>query len=371
MSVRGAKILLRFGSALLSAGLLMVAFVAYQLWGTALYEHGAQNTLRHELAVLLGREVVPHAGNGNRAGSPASSTAPSTSTTVTSPTSTRPPVRATTTSTTTTTTTTVPVIPQQAAPEPQNTPHPGIDRYLGYIAPGTGDPSVGSPVGYLSIPKIGLDDAIVEGVGEAQLQQGPGHYPGTPLPGQAGNASIAGHRTTYAAPFYNLNELQTGDPIYVQTAQGTFTYAVTDSFAVLPTNVSVLDPTPQPTLTLTTCNPRYSASQRLIVKASLVSSQAPPGAAPAPAPATPQGSSPRRAALAGEAALAGGGSGLTLAIVWGAITAMLIGAWFVVRRSRSLRPRLRLGALVIGAPLVLGSLFLFFSHVSSALPGSF
>lgn len=371
ITVRGAKILLRLGSALLGAGLLMVAFVAYQLWGTALYEHGAQSNLRHELAALLGRELVPRAGGGNAAGSPGSSTAPSTSTTRPTPATTRPAARATTTTSTSTTTTTVPVIPQQAAPAPQENSHPGIDRYMGYVAPVTGDPAVGGPIGYLSIPKIGLDDAIVEGVGEAQLQQGPGHYPGTPLPGESGNASIAGHRTTYAAPFYNLNELQPGDPIYVQTTQGTFTYDVTDSFAVLPTNVSVLDPTPQPTLTLTTCNPRYSASQRLIVKASLVGSQPPPGTQPTTVPAEPPAPARHRATLAGDAALAGGGGGVALTIVWGAVTVVLAAGWVVVRRLRSLRPQLRLGVLVIGAPLVLGSLFLFFAYVSTALPGSF
>ncbi len=78
------------------------------------------------------------------------------------------------------------------------------------VAPTIPDPTVGSPVGILSIPKINLSMVVVEGTGDAQLQAGPGHYTGTPLPGEAGNAAIAGHRTTYLHPFYNLNELVPG-----------------------------------------------------------------------------------------------------------------------------------------------------------------
>ena len=133
-------------------------------------------------------------------------------------------------------------------------------------APIVPDPALGRPVGLLSIPKIGILDAIVEGVGEAQLEQGPGHYPGTALPGEAGNVAIAGHRTTYAHPFYNLDALATGDNIYILTTQGFFEYTVMGSQVVPPTDVAVLDSVSgKNTLTLTTCNPRYSASTRLVV----------------------------------------------------------------------------------------------------------
>ena len=91
-------------------------------------------------------------------------------------------------------------------------------------------------------------------------------------PARSGNAAIAGHRTTYLHPFYNLNELVPGDPITIVTLQGIFLYHVTGSLAVPPTDVSVVDQTRTPTLTLTTCNPRYSASQRLVVHARLVAS---------------------------------------------------------------------------------------------------
>ncbi len=116
---------------------------------------------------------------------------------------------------------------------------------------------MGKGIGYLVIPKIAVNFVVVEGVGEPQLQGGPGHYPGTSLPGQPGNAAIAGHRTTYAAPFYNLNELTPGDPIYALTSQGLFRYNVVSQQAVAPTDVAVLDQSATPELTLTTCNPRW------------------------------------------------------------------------------------------------------------------
>ncbi len=145
------------------------------------------------------------------------------------------------------------------------------------MAPNAPAPKVGSPIGLLTIPRIGMNAvAIVEGTDENQLQEGPGHYVGTPLPGEAGNAAIAGHRTTYGAPFYNLNELQAGDPITVQTSQGTFTYHVVTSHVVLPSNTAVLDASTSPELTLTTCNPRYSVGPRLVVLAASSAPRSPP-----------------------------------------------------------------------------------------------
>ncbi len=94
------------------------------------------------------------------------------------------------------------------------------------MAPTIADPPVGSPVGTIQIPKINLAMTVVEGTDEAQLAMGPGHYPTTPLPGQAGNAAIAGHRTTYLHPFYSLDALAPGDLIYITTLQGTFLYRV-------------------------------------------------------------------------------------------------------------------------------------------------
>ena len=139
--------------------------------------------------------------------------------------------------------------------------------------PATPQPSLppGTLFAHLVIPKIGVNYYVVEGVGSSQLAEGPGHYPGTAAVGGRGNVGIAGHRTTHGAPFYNLNELKPGDLIYLtNTAGHTFIYRTTTQFVVAPSDGAVLNPTPTPSLTLTTCNPRYSASQRLIVQATLV-----------------------------------------------------------------------------------------------------
>jgi sortase A len=129
---------------------------------------------------------------------------------------------------------------------------------------------IGTAIAHLVIPEIGVNDYVVEGVGSAQLAEGPGHYPGTAPIGGNGNAAIAGHRTTYGAPFYSLNDLHAGDLIYLTTTNGrSYTYRVITQFVVAPTDSAVLAPTPTPVLTLTTCNPRFSATQRLIVQATL------------------------------------------------------------------------------------------------------
>ena len=128
-------------------------------------------------------------------------------------------------------------------------------------------PAVGDPMAVIVIPRIGLDQVVVEGVGTGQLAVGPGHYPGTALPGQPGNSGIAGHRTTHGAPFNALAQLVPGDPVVLTTLQGSFTYRVTRSQVVAPDDVAVLRPTVGPRLTLTTCNPKYSAAQRLVVEA--------------------------------------------------------------------------------------------------------
>jgi sortase A len=124
----------------------------------------------------------------------------------------------------------------------------------------------------LVIPAMGLDAFVVNGVSEQDLALGPGHYPGTALPGRAGNAAIAGHRTTYGAPFFNLDSLRRGDRIFVTDQLGRrFVYAVSRlPFAVPPNDVSVLQPTAAPRLTLTTCTPRYWATARLVVVARLL-----------------------------------------------------------------------------------------------------
>lgn len=134
-------------------------------------------------------------------------------------------------------------------------------------------PPSGEPFAIIRIPTIDrLADGwtVVEGVTRADLRNGAGHMPATPLPGQPGNAVISGHRTTYGAPFHELDQLVPGDLIEVETALGVHTYAMRESVIVRPTELWVTDDRPGAWLTLTTCHPKYSARQRLIVFAELV-----------------------------------------------------------------------------------------------------
>lgn len=134
----------------------------------------------------------------------------------------------------------------------------------------------GQGIAILRIPRIDLDVVVVEGTDAASLAKGPGHYPDTAYPWQDhGRVGIAGHRTTYGAPFWSLDRLRPGDRIVLATEYGTFTYrvvrtAITPPSGILPNGRFVLDQTRDPTLVLTTCNPRFSAAQRLIVFAERV-----------------------------------------------------------------------------------------------------
>jgi LPXTG-site transpeptidase (sortase) family protein len=128
-------------------------------------------------------------------------------------------------------------------------------------------PPEGSPVAKLQIPAIGLDEIVVSGTAESDLAEGPGHYVGTAAPGQAGNVAIAGHRTTNGAPFNRLGQLALGDKIFLTTLAGErLTYQVSQApVPVSPSDVTVLDDFSDNRITLTTCNPEYSSTQRLIV----------------------------------------------------------------------------------------------------------
>ncbi len=238
---------------------------------------------------------------------------------------------------------------------------PSSSTPVAQAAPPIAFPGIGSPVGTITIPKIDLSMVVVEGTGDAQLQTGPGHYPTTPLPGEDGNAAIAGHRTTYLHPFYNLNELVPGDPITIVTLQGIFLFHVTGSLAVSPTDVSVVAPTRGPTLTLTTCNPRYSASQRLVVHARLVASilnHPKDTTAASTVPAAPvRNASPTPA------------HDWTAAILWGiAVTALTILVWAWERRLHRLR---RVLVVVGGLIAWLVVVFFFFEVLAPLLPASY
>jgi sortase A len=124
----------------------------------------------------------------------------------------------------------------------------------------------GGAYAILKIRSIDLDTVVVEGTDVATLKKGPGHYPDTAHPWQeGGRVAIAGHRTTYGAPFWDLDKVSKGDVIEVYTRRGTFVYRVTRTKEILPTQTEVLRPTNRPTLILTTCSPKFSAARRLIV----------------------------------------------------------------------------------------------------------
>lgn len=136
----------------------------------------------------------------------------------------------------------------------------------------------GAPITQLVIPSLKVDTVVVEGTSSKALASGAGHYRGTPLPGEAGNIAIAGHRTMYGKPFANVDRLRPGDEIHLITPAAKYTYRVSgpidggkNPWVVAPTEWSVIAPTPNASLTLTTCHPKGSAALRLIVRAELVS----------------------------------------------------------------------------------------------------
>lgn len=159
----------------------------------------------------------------------------------------------------------------------QNDLRPGFEATVGTKdakdAPGPGKAVnvPGKAVAIIKIPKIDVDLVVVEGTDTESLKKGPGHYSDTAYPWEeAGAVGIAGHRTTYGAPFWSLNELREGDKILLATEYGTYEYRVTHTRIIAPSNGSVLEPTKHPTLVLTTCNPRFSAAERLVVFADRV-----------------------------------------------------------------------------------------------------
>jgi sortase A len=129
----------------------------------------------------------------------------------------------------------------------------------------------GDAIGRIVVPAIGLSKVMVQGTTTDVLPKGPGHYPETPLPGAPGTVAIAGHRTTYGAPFHDINELHKGDKIELKMPYGTVTYAVEDIKIVLPTATYVTERKSYNRLVLTACHPLYSASHRIVVFARQVS----------------------------------------------------------------------------------------------------
>jgi sortase A len=136
-------------------------------------------------------------------------------------------------------------------------------------------PLPGDAIGRLEIPAIGVKDYVVEGTDTDNLRKGPGHYPETPLPGERGTAAIAGHRTTYGAPFRHVDELKRGQVIKIDLPYGRYVYRVERVKIVDDSDFSVLRKVRYDRLVLSACHPLYSAAQRIIVFARLVGRAAP------------------------------------------------------------------------------------------------
>jgi sortase A len=145
-------------------------------------------------------------------------------------------------------------------------------------------------IGRIEIPKIGLNHKVMHGISLRNIDHGPSHWPGTPLPGENGNTVFAGHRTTHSKPFRRIHELVPGDEIFFTVAGVRSRYTVTGHEIVTPDRVDIVNPTPTPTATLFACHPPGSARYRYVIRAALAPLEE---TAPAPAEAPPaEGSEP-------------------------------------------------------------------------------
>ncbi len=323
------------GRVLIAAGALILLFVSYQLWGTGLRTAAAQNQLRDEFRAR--QEQVTQPSTTLPAADVTDASAPSTPTT--------------------------------APPRPAGEAPP--------VKPG-------EALGTISIDKIGVDFQMVEGVDLIYLQDGPGHFPATPFPGQAGNAALAGHRTTWAAPFHRIDELVPGDLISIETIQGLFTYAViaqpgpSDAEPVAhriitPTQTEILD---QPaegganTLTLMACHPKYSAAQRIVVVAELVGNPAPTTEKSVESQAAVE--SHTETLLAdGEGLVGGDPSARAHAIGWSLAAAGIWLVTFLIARRWSWRQLPKWLTYAVGAAVFAVPLFLAFESINSLLPAGY
>lgn len=241
------------GQTLITLGVVLLLFCVYEVYGTNLLTEREQRRLDQDLTEAWGASSAP----GQQPGLPA-------------------PVGSD-----------APPVAGDSSPVDGDTPPVGADTppVAGDAPPGTSgtapvaEPELGTAFARLYVPRVDGDDphVVVEGVSVEDLKKGPGHLPGTALPGDIGNTVISGHRTTYGAPFSDVDRLAPGDALVLETRDSWFTYRVRGSEVVQPSAVEVTLPVPrqrgvapnEALLTLTTCEPRYSARQRLIVSAVL------------------------------------------------------------------------------------------------------
>jgi sortase A len=264
------------GRVLVTSGVILLLFVGYQLWGTGIATARAQSDLDKTLSGG-GFDAVPaDLLDPTAVGNPSPEISTPLETTVTA--DSLVPTTSLSTDTSLSPASTVAPNPT-VAPAPTSPPTTAFGRELVSRAQ-TARKQVpirsGEAMGQLVIPRISVDFAVVHGTSVDALKKGPGHYKTTPFPGEEGNAAIACHRTTFGAPCFRLDELQAGDAIFVarKDADGKaqwFKYVVAAKQKVKPSNNSVLKRIEgRNTLTLTTCDPQYSAERRLIVTADLV-----------------------------------------------------------------------------------------------------
>jgi sortase A len=146
----------------------------------------------------------------------------------------------------------------------------GINQRVAYLARAEARRiATGAAIGKIEIAKIGANFDVVQGTDTASLEKGPGHYPQTAFPGLGQTVAIAGHRTTYLAPFRKINDLRPGDKIVLKMPYAQFTYSVQSTKIVVPTALWVIHNVGYDRLVLSACNPLYSAAQRIIVFARL------------------------------------------------------------------------------------------------------
>jgi len=237
------------GRALITLGLLMFGFVAYQLWGTGIQtaraQHKLENQFENKLDELEAAGITPD------------TFPPDTTSTV--------PPTVVPGDTSVPTTTTVPA-------ETTTTVSTGP------VAQDYGPIKCGDGLGKITIPEIDVNFYYVACVGKDELNRGVGHFPKSVVPGQMGNAALAGHRTSHLAPFGDLDSLEPGDAIQIETILGgAYTYVVTGSEVVDPSDYHVVtdsDPN-KATLTLITCTPKFTSKQRLVIHAELDPTRSP------------------------------------------------------------------------------------------------
>ena len=258
----GLKIVRGLGWLFIWAGLFLLGFVAHQLFVTDFFAERAQRGLEAELAErgALEAEVVPYNPETGELGTPVTS--------IPVPDDDTPPAST------------------PGVGDPATTPTNVEVEPLDFFLIREPRPAIGEAAGTIRIPTIGIGWTVVEGIARSTLKKGAGHMPATPLPGQPGNAVVSGHRTTFGAPFHNADDLEAGDLIFWDSPIiGTHTYVIRDTQIVRPTALWVTghlmfdDGSVRPApgqqagsawLTLTTCHPKFSARQRLIVFAELV-----------------------------------------------------------------------------------------------------